>query len=191
MRSIWIFCAVWARSLSSIRSRTGLFRKRRICSICRRLSREPSGGTCRGKACQGVYPQPYRGWWSGTLAECGGMIYLSQSVLSDGDTTGEAVIQTEEAPGTGVSNVGNEMGGSIDLSGITNERKRRKLTLGYRRFDYNGWRLKGHEFHYTQLAVPEAGGKESGAYSLTPSIVQGFQCQMERRSLLPFFVIRT
>ena len=29
----------------------------------RRLSREPSGGTCRGKACQGVYPQLYRGWW--------------------------------------------------------------------------------------------------------------------------------
>ena len=27
MRNIWIFCAVWARSLSSIRSRTGLFRK--------------------------------------------------------------------------------------------------------------------------------------------------------------------
>ena len=46
-------------------------------------------------------------------------------------------------------------------------RKRRKLTLGYRRFDYNGWRLKGHEFHYTQLAVPEADGKkEGGAYSL-------------------------
>ena len=63
---------------------------------------------------------------------------------------------------------------------VTNERKRRKLTLGYRRFDYNGWRLKGHEFHYTQLAVPEAGGKESGAYSLTPSIVQVFNARGEK-----------
>ena len=29
--------------------------------------------------------------------------------------------------------------------------KSRKLTLGYRQFDYNGLHLRGHEFHYTQL----------------------------------------
>ena len=92
-----------------------------------------------------------------TLAECGGMIYLSQSVLSDGDTDGGSA-------GSCVGNIGNEMVGVLPFS-ITNERKRRKLTLGYRRFDYNGWRLKGHEFHYTQFAVPETDGKEGAAES--------------------------
>ena len=114
-----------------------------------------------------------------TLAECGGMIYLSQSVLSDGDTDGGGSDTDGRSTGNSVSNVGNEMVGVLPFS-ITNERKRRKLTLGYRRFDYNGWRLKGHEFHYTQLAVPEAGGKESGAYSLTPSIVQVFNARGEK-----------
>ena len=99
-----------------------------------------------------------------TLAECGGMIYLSQSVLSDGDTDGGSA-------GSCVGNIGNEMVGVLPFS-ITNERKRRKLTLGYRQFNYNGWRLKGHEFHYTQFAVPEADGKEGGACSLPPSIAQ-------------------
>lgn len=104
-----------------------------------------------------------------TLAECGGMIYLSQSVLSDGDTDGGSA-------GSCVGNIGNEMVGVLPFS-ITNERKRRKLTLGYRRFDYNGWRLKGHEFHYTQFAVPEADGKEGGACSLPPSIAQVYNAK--------------
>lgn len=100
-----------------------------------------------------------------TLAECGGMIYLSQSVLSDGDTDGGSA-----------GNIGNEMVGVLPFS-ITNERKRRKLTLGYRRFDYNGWRLKGHEFHYTQFAVPETDGKEGGACSLPLSIAQVYNAK--------------
>ena len=154
----------------------------------RRLSREPSGGTCRGKACQGVYPQLYRGWWQ-DAGRMRGMIYLSQSVLSDGDTDGGGSDTDGRSTGNSVSNVGNEMVGVLPFS-ITNERKRRKLTLGYRRFDYNGWRLKGHEFHYTQLAVPEAGGKESGAYSLTPSIVQVFNARGEKVAT-PIFRIRT
>lgn len=104
-----------------------------------------------------------------TLAECGGMIYLSQSVLSDGDTDGGSA-------GSCVGNIGNEMVGVLPFS-ITNERKRRKLTLGYRQFNYNGWRLKGHEFHYTQFAVPEAGGKEGGACSLPPSIAQVYNAK--------------
>lgn len=104
-----------------------------------------------------------------TLAECGGMIYLSQSVLSDGDTDGGSA-------GSCVGNIGNEMVGVLPFS-ITNERKRRKLTLGYRRFDYNGWRLKGHEFHYTQFAVPEADGKEGGACSLPLSIAQVYNAK--------------
>lgn len=104
-----------------------------------------------------------------TLAECGGMIYLSQSVLSDGDTDGGSA-------GSCVGNIGNEMVGVLPSS-ITNERKRRKLTLGYRRFDYNGWRLKGHEFHYTQFAVPETDGKEGGACSLPLSIAQVYNAK--------------
>ena len=104
-----------------------------------------------------------------TLAECGGMIYLSQSVLSDGDTDGGSA-------GSCVGNIGNEMVGVLPFS-ITNERKRRKLTLGYRRFDYNGWRLKGHEFHYTQFAVPETDGKEGGACSLPLSIAQDYKAK--------------
>lgn len=103
------------------------------------------------------------------LAECGGMIYLSQSVLSDGDTDGGSA-------GSCVGNIGNEMVGVLPFS-ITNERKRRKLTLGYRRFDYNGWRLKGHEFHYTQFAVPETDGKEGGACSLPLSIAQVYNAK--------------
>lgn len=104
-----------------------------------------------------------------TLAECGGMIYLSQSVLSDGDTDGGSA-------GSCVGNIGNEMVGVLPFS-ITNERKRRKLTLGYRWFDYNGWRLKGHEFHYTQFAVPETDGKEGGACSLPLSIAQVYNAK--------------
>ena len=104
-----------------------------------------------------------------TLAECGGMIYLSQSVLSDGDMDGGSA-------GSCVGNIGNEMVGVLPFS-ITNERKRRKLTLGYRQFDYNGWRLKGHEFHYTQFAVPETDGKEGGACSLPLSIAQVYNAK--------------
>ena len=93
-----------------------------------------------------------------------------------GDTDGGGSDTDGRSTGNSVSNVGNEMVGVLPFS-ITNERKRRKLTLGYRRFDYNGWRLKGHEFHYTQLAVPEAGGKRKWcvqSYSLDSA---GFQCQ--------------
>ena len=107
-----------------------------------------------------------------TLAECGGMIYLSQSVLSDGDMDGGSA-------GSCVGNIGNEMVGVLPFS-ITTERKRRKLTLGYRQFDYNGWRLKGHEFHYTQFAVPETDGKEGGACSLPPSIAQVYNAKGEK-----------
>lgn len=113
-----------------------------------------------------------------TLAECGGMIYLSQSVLSDGDTDGGSA-------GSCVGNIGNEMVGVLPFS-ITNERKRRKLTLGYRRFDYNGWRLKGHEFHYTQFAVPETDGKEGGACSLPLSIAQVYNAKGGKVTTLVF-----
>ena len=114
-----------------------------------------------------------------TLAECGWMIYLSQSVLSDRDTDGGGSDTDGRSAGSSVGNIGNEMAGVLPFS-ITNERKRRRLTLGYRWFDYSGWRLKGHEFHYTQFAVPEAGGKEGGACSLPPSIAQVYNTKGEK-----------
>ncbi len=104
------------------------------------------------------------------------MIYLSQSVISDGDTDEGSIDTDGRSAGSCVGSIGNEMVGVLPFS-ITNERKRRKLTLGYRQFDYNGWRLKGHEFHYTQFAVPEAGGKEGGACSLPPSIAQVYNAK--------------
>ena len=110
------------------------------------------------------------------LAECGGMIYLSQSVLSDGDTDGGSTGNNVKSIVSDVESTGSEMVGIFPFS-ITNERKHRKLTLGYRQFDYNGWRLKGHEFHYTQFAVSEAGGKEGGACSFPPSIAQVYNAK--------------
>ena len=72
-----------------------------------------------------------------TLAECGGMIYLSQGVCLDG--------QPDFRPLAGV----------LPFS-ISNRKEHRKLSLGYRCFDYNGQALRGHEFHYTQF-VERAG----------------------------------
>lgn len=111
-----------------------------------------------------------------TLAECGGMIYLSQSVLSDGDTGVGSTGSNVRSIVSGAESIGSEMVGIFPFS-ITNERKRRRLTLGYRQFDYNGWRLKGHEFHYTQFAVPETGVKESGVRIFPPSIAQVYNAK--------------
>lgn len=66
------------------------------------------------------------------LAECGGMIYLSQGVHFD------------EAPHF------------VPLCqllpfAISCRQADRKLSLGYRQFSYNGQPLRGHEFHYTQF----------------------------------------
>lgn len=66
------------------------------------------------------------------LAECGGMIYLSQGIQSD------------ESPSF------------VPLCGIlpftiSNRKEERKLSLGYRQFRYRGQELRGHEFHYTQF----------------------------------------
>jgi len=61
------------------------------------------------------------------LAECGGMMYLSSSI-SD--------------------NNGNE----FPMVNIFNQKasmQQMKLVLGYRQFEYNGMKLKGHEFHYS------------------------------------------
>lgn len=63
------------------------------------------------------------------LAECGGMMYLSSSI-SDKE--------------------GNE----FPMVGILDQKatmQNMKLKLGYRRFEYNGVPMRGHEFHYSTV----------------------------------------
>ena len=65
------------------------------------------------------------------LAECGGMIYLSQGIVSEDQVY--------------------EMAGVLPFK-ISMRKEDRKLSLGYRQFIYNGQSFRGHEFHYTQFA---------------------------------------
>lgn len=74
------------------------------------------------------------------LAECGGMMYLSQGICFDG-------LQQ-------INNVYYPMIQALPFS-ISNQKQNRKLSLGYRQFDYNGLSLRGHEFHYTQFLRTE------------------------------------
>jgi cobyrinic acid a,c-diamide synthase len=67
------------------------------------------------------------------VAECGGMMYLCQSIVSD----------EGEFPMCGV----------LPYS-ITARKADRKLSLGYRRFVLDGKEYRGHEFHYTQFLGP-------------------------------------
>jgi cobyrinic acid a,c-diamide synthase len=63
------------------------------------------------------------------LAECGGMMYLSSSIMDD-------------------------KGNEYPMIGIFEQKasmQNRKLTLGYRRFEYNGLQMRGHEFHYSTI----------------------------------------
>ena len=65
------------------------------------------------------------------IAECGGMMYLCQSIITDEGTY--------------------SMCGVLPYD-ITARKADRKLSLGYRRFVLDGKEYRGHEFHYTQLA---------------------------------------
>ena len=69
-----------------------------------------------------------------TLAECGGMIYLSKGIVADEEKY-------------------YEMAGVLPFS-ISMRKQDRKLSLGYRQFESNGLSMRGHEFHYTQF-VPQ------------------------------------
>ena len=71
------------------------------------------------------------------VAECGGMMYLCQRIVSD----------EGEFPMCGV----------LPYT-ITARKADRKLSLGYRRFVLDGKEFRGHEFHYTQFLgeVPES-----------------------------------
>ena len=68
------------------------------------------------------------------IAECGGMMYLCESILSD---DGEV-----------------EMCGVLPYK-ITARKADRKLSLGYRRVVIDGKEWRGHEFHYTQFLEPK------------------------------------
>ncbi len=64
------------------------------------------------------------------VAECGGMMYLCRSVVTDEDTY--------------------PMCGVLPYSIIARQSDR-KLSLGYRQFVLGGREYRGHEFHYTQF----------------------------------------
>ena len=64
------------------------------------------------------------------IAECGGMMYLCQRIVTD----------EGEYPMCGV----------LPYT-ITARKADRKLSLGYRRFVLDGKEYRGHEFHYTQF----------------------------------------
>ena len=68
------------------------------------------------------------------LAECGGMMYLCNSIIND----------EKEYPMCGVLPYN-----------ITARRLDRRLSLGYRTFTLNGINFKGHEFHYTRFEKPQ------------------------------------
>lgn len=64
------------------------------------------------------------------LAECGGMMYLSSSIISNNGTTYRMV----------------------NIFKQTASMQQMKLKLGYRQFCYNGTEFKGHEFHYSDIS---------------------------------------
>jgi cobyrinic acid a,c-diamide synthase len=64
------------------------------------------------------------------VAECGGMMYLCQSIMTD----------EGEYPMCGVL--------PYKISACKADRK---LSLGYRRFELDGKEYRGHEFHYSQF----------------------------------------
>ena len=64
------------------------------------------------------------------VAECGGMMYLCQSIMTD----------EGEYPMCGVLPYN-----------ISARKADRKLSLGYRRFELDGKEYRGHEFHYSQF----------------------------------------
>lgn len=75
------------------------------------------------------------------LAECGGLIYLTQGIAYD-----SSAVTVGTIPMAGVFNVY-----------VTMRKQDRKLSLGYRQFDYRGQHIRGHEFHYTQFLKSDFG----------------------------------
>jgi len=80
------------------------------------------------------------------LAECGGMMYLSKAISCDAGKAESAC-----------KGVVRRMVGAFPFY-ISAETCDKKLSLGYRQFQYNGRQLRGHEFHYSRF------GKEGVTY---------------------------
>ena len=78
------------------------------------------------------------------VAECGGMMYLCRSVVTD----------TGEYPMCGV----------LPYT-VSARRADRKLSLGYRRFTLDGRHYRGHEFHYTQFLQGQAPASACQVYN--------------------------
>ena len=88
------------------------------------------------------------------VAECGGMMYLCQSIVTDeGD---------------------HPMCGVLPYR-ISARRADRHLSLGYRRFELDGREYRGHEFHYTQF-LPAEGTSSSASL---PSAAQVYNAKGE------------
>ena len=72
-----------------------------------------------------------------TLAECGGMIYLSQGLLT--------ALPADSSPRL------YPLAGVLPFT-ISDQPQHRRLSIGYRiAYPRNGSEVRGHEFHYTQL----------------------------------------
>ena len=83
----------------------------------------------RNEACRNAI-KAYADRGGRIIAECGGMMYLCQSIVTDeGDYP---------------------MCGVLPFT-ISARKADRKLSLGYRQFQFAGREFRGHEFHYTQF----------------------------------------
>lgn len=95
------------------------------------------------------------------LAECGGMIYLSQAIVDDACRDSlEKYDETELMVG-------------VFPFLISNEKSCRRLALGYRQFEYNGQHLRGHEFHYTTFKE----GQGDANFQVPPSVTQVYNAK--------------
>lgn len=87
------------------------------------------------------------------VAECGGMMYLCQRIVTDDG----------EYPMCGV----------LPYS-ISARKADRRLSLGYRRFTLDGREYRGHEFHYTQFLPAQSDGSLA---DVPESIVQVYDAK--------------
>ena len=109
------------------------------------------------------------------VAECGGMMYLCRSIITDDVVAhGSVVAHASQRGSTDVvvhaSQRGNSVGEDADCHAgkrdllcpmcgvlpydISARREDRRLSLGYRRFTLDGREYRGHEFHYTHFLGP-------------------------------------
>lgn len=70
------------------------------------------------------------------LAECGGMMYLSEHILTDDRKTPYRMV------------------GALPFD-VSAHKADRRLSLGYRQFQLDGLSLRGHEFHYSHILLDQ------------------------------------